>query len=628
MVRKIFLPVILLVLAFGFWISPNFKEIAAGVAIFLFGMIFLEEGFRTFTGGLLERLLKKTTDNLWKSLSFGILTTTVMQSSSLVSVITISFLSAGLIGLAAGIGIIFGANIGTTTGAWLVAGFGLKVNIAAYAMPMLAFGAILVFQSSKNLKGIGYVLAGLGLLFLGIHHMKTGFDAFRDTIDLTKFAMTGIAGLLVYTLIGTVATVIMQSSHATLVLIITALAVGQISYENALALAIGANIGTTITAIIGALSANYQGKRLAAAHLIFNLVTALIAIVFMKQMIFGVETISHAVGIAEDDYTLKLAVFHTLFNLIGVVVMSPAIGFLVKFLERAIEEPTAAVVEPKYLNESVIDFPETLLEAVRNEVLHLYDNALEIIAHGLSLHRHVINSDVDLSTYLDKSREVMELDVDSRYLATVKSLYSAIVEFISRAQQHVPAEFTNQTYEFRTASRNIVQSVKDIKHLRKNASRYIVSNNEAIRHEYNAIRYQIASLLRTIHRLREGDETVDILDLDEFKVAIEQENSIATGNLDRLIREGKITPAMATSLMNDYGYAQDIIWHLVEMVEIMFGAKDTATRDAESLIALDDEEIRELAKQAVYPENAPDKIEPVSAATPSALDGSSKDHDP
>ena len=131
MFRKIILPTILVLLTYGFWISPNFKEISAGVAIFLFGMLFLEEGFKAFTGGLLERLLRKTTNSTFKSIGFGIVSTTIMQSSSLVSVITISFLGAGLVSLAAGIGIIFGANLGTTTGAWLIAGFGLKVKISA-----------------------------------------------------------------------------------------------------------------------------------------------------------------------------------------------------------------------------------------------------------------------------------------------------------------------------------------------------------------------------------------------------------------------------------------------------------------------------------------------------------------
>ena len=155
MLKKILLPVIFVILAWGFWLSPEFKEIAAGVAIFLFGMMSLEEGFKAFTGGVLEKLLNASTNKLWKSLGFGMIVTTFMQSSSLVSVITISFLSAGLIGLAPSLGIIFGSNIGTTTGAWLVAGVGLKVDIAAYALPMIVFGVILLFQRNQSLKGLG-----------------------------------------------------------------------------------------------------------------------------------------------------------------------------------------------------------------------------------------------------------------------------------------------------------------------------------------------------------------------------------------------------------------------------------------------------------------------------------------
>ncbi len=226
MMKKLILPVILLILLLGFWASSDFQEIAAGVAIFLFGMLMMEDGFKQFSGGVLENVLAKTTDTMPKALAFGFVTTTILQSSSLVSVITISFLSAGLIPLVTGVVIVFGADLGTTTGTWLVAGFGLKVNISAFALPMLAISIVLVFQKSKYLRGAGYILAGLGFLFLGIHHMKEGFAAFNDQFDLNQFAMTGFLGLLVYTLIGTAATVVMQSSHATMVLTITALAAG------------------------------------------------------------------------------------------------------------------------------------------------------------------------------------------------------------------------------------------------------------------------------------------------------------------------------------------------------------------------------------------------------------------
>ena len=145
LMKKILLPTILLVLAYGFWIGRISRPSPPGVAVFLFGMLSLEQGFRPSPEARWN-VCCGTTASTWKSVLFGIVSTTVMQSSSLVSVIAISFLGAGLITLAAGIGIIFGANLGTTTGAWLIAGFGLKVNIAAYAMPMLAFGVILIFS--------------------------------------------------------------------------------------------------------------------------------------------------------------------------------------------------------------------------------------------------------------------------------------------------------------------------------------------------------------------------------------------------------------------------------------------------------------------------------------------------
>ncbi len=594
MIRKILLPSIFVVLAYGFWISPDFKEISAGVAIFLFGMVSLEEGFKAFTGGLLERLLRRTTDKLWKSLTFGVVTTTIMQSSSLVSVITISFLSAGLIGLASGVGIIFGANLGTTTGAWLIAGFGLKVKISAYAMPMLVFGVILMFQKSRSLKGIGYILAGLGFLFLGIHHMKMGFESFKDTIDLAAYAVPGFTGLLIFTALGVFATVVMQSSHATLVLIITALSVQQITYDNALALAIGANIGTTITAILGSLSANVEGKRLAGAHLIFNLVTGAVAIIFIHQIMFAVDSISAAVGIPADDYTLKLAVFHTIFNTLGIILMIPFINTLVNFLTKTFKEKRKGLVEPRYLNEASMEFPEAVLESVRKETVHLYENAFEVIAHGISLKPDVIHSKDDLADLVHRPGKVVPFDIDAQYDLKVKVLYNAIIEYISRSQQSMPAEYSEKLFGMRQAARDIVEAVKDTKHLQKNLSRYIASDNDAIRREYNHLRVQIANVLRQLQLMRNNNEDDTVLSLDMLKVEMEKTDASVNGMMDKLIRENAITAPMATSLMNDSGYAYDISRNLVEMGATLFADHDLDVSTAESSIALDQDEIDEI----------------------------------
>ena len=594
MLRKILLPTMLLILAYGFWISPNFKQISAGVAIFLFGMLSLEQGFKAFTGGKLENLLTHSTNTYWKSLGFGALTTSIMQSSSLVSVITISFISAGLISLTAGVGIIFGANLGTTTGAWLIAGFGLKVKISAYAMPMIVFGVILIFQKSKNLKGIGYVLAGLGFLFLGIHYMKEGFDAFKDTLDLKAYAVDGYPGIFLFVLLGLIATVIMQSSHATLVLTITALAAQQITYENGLALAIGANIGTTVTAVIGSLSANVDGRRLAGAHLLFNLTTALIAIALIYPLRDLVDVVSAWVGIASDDYTLKLAVFHTIFNVIGILVMSPFINQMVRFLERVLKPVVRTSAQARYLHDASIEFPETAIEAVRKETLHLYDNAFRIISGGIRLRPEWITPTQHLANILKPGTRSQPIDINEQYALTIKSLYSQIIDYISRSQINLSPEQTDELFALRSAGQDIVEAIKDVSHLHKNLDRYLISPNPSIKNEYAEIRAQLASILQTLSIVREqGDDSSAILSLDDLQHEVRQRHQQLTGKADKLIRNNQITAEMATSLMNDSHYAYEAASNLIEIGRLLFSTGDINLRHAERSLALEEHEINE-----------------------------------
>ena len=595
MFKKILLPSIFIILTYGFWISPDFKQIAAGVAIFLFGMLSLEQGFRTFTGGTLEKILRHTTGSLWKSLGFGVVSTTVLQSSSLVSVITISFLSAGLIGLAAGIGIIFGANLGTTTGAWLVAGFGMKVKISAYAMPMLVFGVLLIFQKSKALNGIGYILTGLGFLFLGIHYMKEGFEAFKDSIDLSAFAIPGYRGLFIYSAIGIFATVVMQSSHATLVLIITALAAQQITYENGLALAIGANVGTTITAIIGSMSANIQGKRLAGAHLMFNLTTGFIAILFIHQFVQVVDEVSAIVGIANDDYTLKLAVFHTIFNLVGIVVMIPFINTMVRWLEKTFTEKVAPVEQAKYLTDSALEFADTAVEAVRKETLHLYDNAIEIIVDVIGFSRSEINSNTDLEELLLIKKKIPEIDIDARYDKSIKSIFSAIIAFISQVRFNWQLEQSADLHWLRRANRNIVEAIKSIKHLQKNLLKFSQSYNQYTSHEYQNIRLHLALLIRELEEIRhEPDPDIKILSMDSIKVSMEEGDEKLNNEIDELIRNGKIVPETGSSLINDSAYLFDIKSNLLQFFETLFIAQERELTMVERKLSLDDDEITNI----------------------------------
>jgi len=597
--KKIILPIILLLLAYGFWISPNFKTIVAGVAIFLFGMLSLEQGFQAFTGGGLERLLRRTTSSTGKSLMVGIVSTTIMQSSSLVSIIAISFLSAGLITLTAGIGIIFGANLGTTTGAWLIAGFGLKVDIAAYAMPMLAFGVILIFQSSKTLKGIGYILTGLGFLFLGIHFMKEGFETFKETINLSEYAVTGYRGVAIFTIIGIFATVVMQSSHATLVLTITALAAEQITYENGLALAIGANVGTTITAILGAMSANEIGKRLASAHLVFNMITGIIAIIFIYQIVVLVDIIAEMFGIASNDYMLKLAVFHTVFNLIGVIVMLPLIRHLVFLLTKFIPEKKTEVDQPKYLTDTSAAFPDTAMEAVRQETQRVYMATLRIICDGLGMKQSDINSDINLDDAVARQKQVHEFGIDAMYNRHIKGIYSAILAFISSTDFSRQEESSSGLRWLRNACTLMVEAIKDTRNIQENLIHFIGAENQNMINLYNQIRVQVGLVIRDLEKIRTaGEGTVDILSLDALKLQVEEEYEAINMAVAKQIAQKLITPSMGSSLINDNGFARNISMNIIEAAQTLFVSVDRDLNKAAQEVILHKDDLFQLDKQA------------------------------
>ncbi|MFH2030030.1 MAG: Na/Pi symporter [Bacteroidota bacterium] len=572
MFKRIMLFVVLAMLLILFLTYENYKEIGAGIAFVLFGMLLLEDGFKTFSGGALSKFLQKTTSTIPRSITFGVVSTTLLQSSGLISVITISFISAGLIELTSGIGIIFGSNLGTTTGAWLISIFGLKVDIASFALPMVVFGVILMLQKNRKMKGTGFVITGIGFLFLGIHYMKEGFEAFQGNIDLKDYSVGGIWGIFIYAGIGMIATVIMQSSHATLAIILTALSTGQIHYIDSLSIAIGANIGSTITAMLAATSSNAAGKRLAGAHFIFNFLTALIAIIFVGQFKWAVDAIAGFMRIANDDYTLKLSLFHTLFNAVGIILMLPFIGVMVKGLMRLIKDKQLDISKPKFLTDSEIHYPESAIQALLKETRHLFENSFEIISHGINLHRTDIVSEVKLKEVIVRSNADMELNIDDIYYRKIKVLYSNIIEYATNIQSNNLSENdTRMIHQIKVANRNIVEIVKTIKILQPNFTKFMNSENTSIQKEYNILRRRIAKVIREIYRIQSAqDLNFQHEKLIEQKRKANLHDVLINGSLDKLIREQLITTEMATSLMNDSSLVAIVCEKMIIISELLY----------------------------------------------------------
>lgn len=552
------------------YISKSFLVISFGVCIFLYAMIVLENSFSMFSG--IESFLKKATSSKISSFNFGLLTTAIMQSSGLVSVLAISFLSAGLISLISGLAIIYGANLGTVTGAWLVAGLGLKVDIASYAMPLIVVGMLFIFNKSDKIKGCGYFLFSIGLLFLGIAYMKSGFDNIKDTIDLSKYAMSGVSGLLVYTLIGLIMTVVMQSSHATLTLAITALGANQITYENSVAIAIGSNVGSTIMAIIGSFNANSEGKKLTVAHVIFNVTSAIITLIFINFFIFITDETAKIAGVRDDDYTIKLAIFHTYFNATGVLLFYPLANLMEKLLNKFIksEHKRSKVDTAYYLNEDSAQFSDSATEVLVKEVKHLYSNASSIIAKSISISKEDINSPLSPEEVIRSRQQPIKMDFDELYNNRFKEIYSQIIDFAVLASSNSKKEDMGKFMDLRRVALLLAEALKDIKNSQPNVYKFITSNNPYIKTEYDKLRIKLLKSLRIMAKMANLKDDYDLkTELKELKEIYNDysNNELA---LDTLLGGKKISNTMATSLMNDTALIQGVTKKLLKIVEIIF----------------------------------------------------------
>ena len=564
--------ILLISLVYLLYVNEDSKYIVAGVAVFIIGMQFMEDGFKFFSGGILEKLIANSTNTNSKAIFLGITATAILQSSSLIAIIVISFLSAKIISLAGALGVVFGSAVGTTATTWIVSTLGVKIDIAAFALPMIIFGVIFRFYKNRNFQGFGNILLGLGFVFLGIGYMKDGFEDLKQGINLAQFAIDGYAGIIVYTLIGAFATVIIQSSSATMALTVTALVTGQIVYINAMAIAVGANIGTATTAALGAMVSNANSKRMAVGLFIFKGITAVITLASLYLMIDFVDYISKYLGIKSHDWAMKLAVFHTLFNLVGLIIFSFFIPKLVIFLKKLfVEDKDNYISKPKFLDMEVVAVPFAALKATRKETIHLYDNASEVLSHAIMLHRHRYIGKSNISKIVKESSDIIDLNIDEFYESRIKSLYSDIIDYSTYFINELDDEKRSYLNDLRNACRDIAESVKNTKELQKNIKKYISSNNGYIKDEYNYIREAIAKTINTINEIKNSKDEIDVLSKSELlKEYLKGLDVIATRRIDILIREKRIDKKMATSLLNDSYHANLIISRLISVSKVLW----------------------------------------------------------
>ena len=352
-----------------------------GIGLFLLGMKLMTDGMKLAAGTTLRHILSRWTKKPLRGLFSGFLITSLVQSSSAVTVATIGFVNAGLLTMLETIYVIFGSNIGTTMTGWLVAMVGFKLKIDVLALPMIGIGMFLQIVSKGRRAAMGMAMAGFGLFFLGIDVLKETFITMAGTITFDTLPTDGV-GMLLFVGVGFLLTFLMQSSSAAMAITLTATASGIIPLTAGAATVIGANVGTTSTAALAVIGATPNAKRTAAAHVIFNFLTGLVAIILLYPLM---DTIS-GLGLDESPVT-QLALFHTIFNVLGVLLLWFFTPRLVRFLMRRFRTEEEDRGKPNYLDKNIVETPDLALDALINELHRIGVIAREMAKAAMSTDR-------------------------------------------------------------------------------------------------------------------------------------------------------------------------------------------------------------------------------------------------
>lgn len=389
--------------------------LVGALGMFLFGMNLMSSGLQKAAGDGLRKFVSSITSNPFKGVLTGLGVTSVIQSSSATTVMTVSFVNAGLMTLRQAIGVIMGANIGTTMTAWIIAVFGFKADISALAIPLMAIGFIMSISKKGKVRDISDIVVGFSLLFLGLSFMKNSVPDLQSSPDVLAFIQTwsghGLWSVLLFVLVGTALTLVLQSSSATVALTLIFLNMGWIGFDMAAAMVLGENIGTTITANIAAAVGNTNAKRAALAHTFFNVFGVIWVIALFHPFLSLIHWIISAVGLSGSEQTpvYSISMLHTVFNLINT-------GILIWFIP-VIEKIVCTIIKDKHLAEPAIDklvyikagliaTPELALTEADKEVVHFG----KIMQKGLTYVQSAINNSAEAESFAPWREELVKYE--------------------------------------------------------------------------------------------------------------------------------------------------------------------------------------------------------------------------
>lgn len=531
--------------------DASLKQVAAGIAIFLFGMFFLEQGFGQLVSGQWRRGLRQLTASQPRAFALGLLATLFTQSSALVALLLLSFLSVGMVDFLASIAIMAGASLGTTSGGWLMATVGLKVGISDYALPMLVVGMLLISMPRWGSRGLGMVIAGVGFLFLGIDYIKNGFLLLSALVDLRQYAQPGWSGILLYAVVGVLLTMAMQSSHASFLLCLAALNAGQLPFEHALALVLGINVGATSPVLLGAVHSSLEGQRLASLDLLFKSTTAIFCLLAFVPLQYLNAFLAQSLGFGDDELALRLALFHTLFNLLAIAWLLPMRVQLQRLMRWLLpERSSSSQAQACYLDRVVAVHPASAEQALVREVLHLFHECQRLTALGMLGIPYRIMVSHPTPELLALGDELPSLQ--RLYLRSVKPLFGEIITFAALCKGRMDQRQVARIDELVAIARSMTEVIRLQRQLQTNLLCVLGSGSDILQHRYRALQRRLLLLnreLRTQLELSDPQQLGLQLALQVERVRLDSRRD--REDIELLIRSNKIDAIAAASLMND-----------------------------------------------------------------------------
>ncbi|WP_339834254.1 Na/Pi symporter [uncultured Parvibaculum sp.] len=348
-----------------------------GLGLFLVGMWLMTDGLKVAAGPSLKQILERWTDTRAKGLLAGFALTALVQSSSAVTVTAIGFVNAGVLTLGHAVWVIFGSAVGTTMTGWIVSAVGFNVDIKFMALPAIGIGMILRLTAPGRSRGaIGEAIAGFGIFFLGVSVLKDSFEGVAAGLQLDAFSGSGFLHYLAFVLAGFGVTAMAQSSSASIAIALSAVSGGLIGIESGAAMVIGANIGTTVTGVVAVLDATSNAKRVAASHFVFNLLSASIALLIMPVFFLTLSWLK-TTGLTLPGPAMTLAIFHTLFNVAGLLVIWMWADDLIAWLKGLFVSQEENEARPQHLDQTLVDMPTLAIESLMLEMRRLSGIVLE-----------------------------------------------------------------------------------------------------------------------------------------------------------------------------------------------------------------------------------------------------------